>query len=143
MDIKDFEESFIEFYPHITIKRDNEYNERLDDEIDELYADICHFSGHDTEEGHQIGGYPLSLQNPVFYWWSLSDKQDVTGELDLIQEEVEACQKEFILLLQLSFSDSKITFMEYGGDGIAYFGIKKGDLENNRFDKAYIVCQNT
>lgn len=95
---------------------------------------------------HQIFGHPTAIQGTVRFWWALDyfgyNPEDVDS---LPSEEINKLKKEednFILLLQLNFSDSRIG-IDYFGESVAYFGIHKNDLDTLNFDNAVLVMQNT
>lgn len=138
-----FQEISLDFHQHYTLRKDNDYNSEIDDIIDDLSNDISEITGHNTDEGHQIGGFPFSLQNAVFYWWSLNEKKFVYNNINREQKkELAVLNEEFYLLFQINFSDRNTNFSDYGGDGIAYYGIKKKDLNELNFNNIYFVCQN-
>lgn len=131
-----FKECSLEFYPHINFRRDFEYNDSLDEILDDLYIKICEITGHPFEGVNQIGGYPLSLQNPVYYLWSKKKNKSISVE-SLYEKSLD-----FRLLLQIDFSDPHTDFYQYGGNGMAYFAIDKEDLMNRSFKDSFLTCQN-
>ena len=94
--------------------------------------------------GHQVLGHPHAIQGAVRYCWAikylgLENIDILTNEqIRLIKQE----EDKFILLLQLDFSDQKIT-IDYFGDSIAYFGIHQKDLKSKNFENVILVMQNT
>lgn len=93
---------------------------------------------------HQIFGHPKAMQGTVRFWWAMKylgyeniEKLSDTESLKIKEEE-----ENFILLLQLDFSDPKIEIDNFG-NSLAYFGIHKNDLLDRNFDKAVLVMQNT
>ena len=135
-----FKETYMEFYSHYTFKKDIEYNEYIDDVIDDTYNQVCEMNSHNPDGGHQIYGNPFSLQNPVFYWWAL--KEAKARGIALVEEQEALLEEEYTLLLQIDFADNNSDFHVYGADGMAYFGIKKQDLKNRNFNESKLVCQN-
>ncbi|MET0571083.1 MAG: YwqG family protein [Pedobacter agri] len=97
-----------------------------------------------TDIGHQILGHPNAVQGTVGFWWAA--KYLGIDHIDAIsQEEMDRINREedqFVLLLQLDFSDPKIG-IEHFGDSVAYFGIHEEDLAKENFDNVILVMQNT
>lgn len=95
---------------------------------------------------HQIFGHPAALQGTVRFWWSLQYHGYKTEDVDNLSSEIikkiKIEEDNFILLLQLSFGDSRIG-IDYFGESVAYFGIHKSDLKKLNFDNAILVMQNT
>lgn len=137
-----FKEAGMGFYPLLTFLRDYEYNEQIDDVLDELTIEIERITGHSREGGHQIGGHPFSLQNPVTLEWTNRRKSLILNKEKKLSLPSLNERHDHNLLLQLFFGDDKLDFSKYGGQGMAYYGISKRDLDNLRFNKSVLTCQN-
>lgn len=138
-------ELFINFYESYSFAM---YNEGITSEEIELIDDIkneIRYSVDDyTDIIHQVLGYPDAMQAPLQICWPLKysgteHEEQLSGDVyRKIMEEGE----DFILLLQLDFSDPKIEF-DYFGDSMAYFGIHKKDLQSGNFENVVLIMQNT
>ena len=94
--------------------------------------------------GNQILGYPQCIQNAMelecqlvtngLYCGDASGYDDPKGKL------LEEGTKDWILLLQVDSEEDK-TGMMWGDVGILYYWIKKKDLINKDFDKAWFILQ--
>jgi len=110
--------------------------------IEDIESNISDFEGYDI--GHQVLGHPKAIQGTVRFWWAV--KYLGLENIETLSEPEEEMAKQegdkFILLLQLDFSDPKIT-VDHFGDSVAYFGIHQHDLKNKNFDNVILVMQNT
>lgn len=101
-------------------------------------------TNYDYDISHQLLGHPQAIQGTVRFWWAIrylnfEEKEKYsTEELDQIQAE----EHNFILLLQINFSDPKIE-IDIFGDAIGYFGIHINDLKTKKFENTIFVTQNT
>ncbi|AZI26777.1 DUF1963 domain-containing protein [Pedobacter sp. G11] len=97
-----------------------------------------------TDIGHQILGHPNAVQGTVRFWWAA--KYLGIDHIDAITKEqmdrINQVEDQFVLLLQLDFSDPKIG-IDHFGDSVAYFGIHEEDLAKENFDNVILVMQTT
>jgi uncharacterized protein YwqG len=94
-------------------------------------------------EGEQILGYCSPIQADVTWDWSFSDLGFDTYDLsesDLAR--IDSIRPEFINLLQFSL-DNDVTGFKKIGISIGYFGIKRTDLKNKKFDRTILIFQDT
>lgn len=128
------------------IMEENNISEEESNSIDEIESEVFIKTNdiiYDIE--HQILGHPAAVQGTVRYWWAMKYLQldeyipRTKEEMKIIQDE----EENFVLLLQVNFSDPAIVGFDCFGDGIAYFGIHKKDLENNNFENVILIMQNT
>jgi uncharacterized protein YwqG len=86
----------------------------------------------------------MALQGTVKFWWA-AKYLEINTNTEISKEDMDRINwiaEDFILLLQIDFSDSKIEIDNFG-DSIAYFGIHKTDLINRDFSKVVLEMQNT
>jgi uncharacterized protein YwqG len=94
-------------------------------------------------EGEQILGYCMPIQADVTWDWAFSYLNFPTYELtDTDNKNIDEIRPDFINLLQFSLDNSQTGFNKIG-ISIGYFGIKKEDLKNKRFDKTILIFQDT
>lgn len=94
-------------------------------------------------EGEQILGYCSPIQTDVTWDWTFSYLEFDSYELsesDLAK--IDSVRPEFVNLLQFTL-DNNVTGFSSIGISIGYFGIKKIDLQNKRFDNAILIFQDT
>lgn len=94
-------------------------------------------------EGEQILGYCSPIQYDVTFDWAISDLGFKTydfSESDLAR--IDSIRPEFINLLQFSL-DNEVTGFKKIGISLGYFGIKKTDLKNKKFENAILIFQDT
>ena len=138
-----FKEAGMVFYPHYTILQKDEDDMEFIDLILEVHSEICELTNHNDDGGHQIQGFPFSVQDDASYSWAFRELGYTSYELTERQKYArDNLRKEFCLLLQIGFDDKNSDFSRYGGDGLAYFGITKSALEEKDFSKTRLVCQN-
>ncbi|WDF78367.1 YwqG family protein [Mucilaginibacter sp. KACC 22773] len=114
----------------------------IDDKISEddfdNYAEVA--SGVDN----QIFGYANYVQNPMELECQLVTNGlycgNSSGYEDPQRAELENGINDWILLLQIGSEDDK-TGMMWGDAGRLYYWIKKQDLKEKRFDKAWFILQ--
>jgi uncharacterized protein YwqG len=130
-------------YQESIIERNNITTSELEI-IDDIENEIRYSLENDYDIEHQLLGHPKAVQGTVRFWWAMNyleieqKEQFSKEEISKIHEE----EENFILLLQLNFSDPKINF-DYFGDSIVYFGIHKNDLQNKNFENVVLTIQNT
>ncbi len=113
-----------------------------------VYAEVIHCTRQDTAETeaarHQILGYPSPMQAPVALdcehaqrdYWKL-DRVQQAALRPLIREHVD----DWELLLQVDCDpDAKI---DWPGSGRVYYMIRRQDLVQRAFDRAWFVLQST
>jgi len=146
-----FDELFIDFFPHYNFPSYQSHERiNIDDENFELDEKICETQEFIDDinniasgsEGSKLFGNPQAIQGTVSFHWAikslgLSYHQFSDEELKKLRKK----EKQFILLLQVNFSDLDIT--DRFGDGILYFGIRKDDLIKRDFNKVELVFQST
>ncbi|MCC5915747.1 MAG: DUF1963 domain-containing protein [Cryomorphaceae bacterium] len=94
-------------------------------------------------EGGQILGYCSPIQADVTWDWAFSDLGFDTYDLsesDLAR--IDSIRPEFINILQFSL-ENEVTGFKNIGISIGYFGIKRADLKNKRFDETILIFQDT
>ncbi len=143
-------EVFIEFYSHYNFPSYQNYkileieekNIELDDQIEEIQDYINHITNHYSNNvGSQIFGNPQAIQGTVSFHWAADSLNLNYPFSDKEIKKIKKIEKEFILLLQIDFSDIKIT--EHFGDGVLYFGIREDDLIKRNFNNVELVYQST
>jgi len=146
-DIPAFPISFVEQFTFPSYQEDVIVKNNMTDEdlflMESLEMEVQSASAL-TDIGHQILGHPNAVQGTVRFWWAA--KYLGIDQIDAItQEQMDSINQEedqFVLLLQLDFSDPKIG-IEHFGDSVAYFGIHEKDLAKESFDNVILVMQNT
>ncbi|MCC5944534.1 MAG: DUF1963 domain-containing protein [Bernardetiaceae bacterium] len=88
---------------------------------------ICEVTGRDILSEHWLLGTPRSVENDVYQDWA--------------RYKEGSKPEEFVPLLQLGFADDDTNLSNYGGLGLAYWGITKQDLAERKFVEAVLVCQ--
>lgn len=113
----------------------------LDYITEELQDIIDEKTYHESENvGSQVFGNPQAVQGAVKFHWSLRDLGLKYPLSDSQIDKVRDKESDFVLLLQLDFSDFKIDGF---GDGVAYFGLKKEDLLKKNFNNVFFEYQST
>lgn len=124
----------------LPVRESLEIEEFDDDDEDNLWDFNEQFG---SGEGEQILGYCSPIQADVTWDWTFSDLEFDSYELsesDLAK--IDSIRPEFVNLLQFTL-DNDVTGFKNIGISIGYFGIKKTDLQNKRFDKAILIFQDT
>ncbi|WP_347921816.1 DUF1963 domain-containing protein [Pontimicrobium sp. SW4] len=144
------DEMFIDFYLHYNFPSYQNYKMleletrgiNLDEEIDEIQDFIDTNNNHFSNNiGSQLFGNPQAVQGTVSFHWAASALNLSYPFTDQDLKKINEIEKEYILLLQVDFSDINVT--ENFGDGMLYFGIKKEDLMRKDFDNVELVYQST
>lgn len=145
--ISSFEESTMQFYEHLTLRTELEYNDDFDDTLSDAQSIIDELNSHNGDGGNQLLGNPFDLQTPVKYVWAAAEAnynwENIPVPEDL-NELFERNGNKFALVLQIDFGDDdNPSFGGYGGNGICYFGIRRQNLIEGDFSKLYGVFQMT
>lgn len=96
--------------------------------LGEADALICGVTGRTPTDEYWMLGEPQTLESDVYKDWS---------EHALNGSEPE----DYMLLQQISFTDSSTNLFMFGNLGIAYWGITKEDLAEKRFENTVLICQ--
>ncbi len=124
----------------LPVRESLEIKEFNDEDEDNLWNFNEQFG---SGEGEQILGYCSPIQDDVTWDWTFSDLEFDSYELsesDLAR--IDSVRPEFVNLLQFTL-DNNVTGFSSIGISIGYFGIKKTDLQNKRFDKVILIFQDT
>lgn len=146
--IKEYSISFLEKYTfpsyqeHLIVQ-----NDLIPEDInfiEEVEYEVSTLINENYLFGHQIFGHPKAMQGTVRFWWAMKylGYEDVTKLSDIERLKINNEEENFLLLLQIDFSDPKIEINNFG-DAFAYFGIHKNDLQNRNFEKVVLVMQDT
>jgi uncharacterized protein YwqG len=145
-----FKECGIEFNEHYSLPSYQNYqiiengfsdeDENLLFEANEL---ICEITGANQDIGHQILGNANAVQGDVSYWWAYQNCNIENQVSEEKKTEIQKNEKEIILLLQVDMLDEIPEFHKFGANGGIYFGIKKQDLENKKFENTKFIIQNS
>lgn len=144
-----YNELFVEFFPHYNFPSYQSYervniedeNFELDEKIEEIQDFINDFNDIPSGSGSQLFGNPQALQGTVSFHWAIKSLGLSYQFSDDLLKNIRDEEEKYLLLLQIDFSDMKIT--EDFGDGVFYFGIKKEDLINYNFDNVELIYQST
>jgi len=95
--------------------------------------------GHFNEEVAKVTGRSLLSDD-----WILGEPYAL--QHDVFEEWVKwggGKPEEYELLLQVGFMDYNTNLFDFGDAGVAYWGIRKEDLQNQAFEKTVLTCQGT
>lgn len=156
-----FPEYALAFKKHVSLPGEYEYDQYVDfendedDDEDENAYDECRVAlGYDEaeldEENEEyitkLLGYPDVIQNPMEEECEYVSRGFYMGSClpGLVPEErakVEEAAKEWRLLFQMASVEEKDFDLMFDDVGSIYFWIKKEDLRNCNFDKAWLILQ--
>ncbi len=106
--------------------------------------DIDAYCNIEMPSENQMFGYPQVIQNAMELECQLVTNGlycgNASGYNDPRAKLLEEGAKDWILLLQIGSEDDK-TGMMWGDVGNLYYWIRKQDLENKAFDKAWMIVQ--
>jgi len=107
-------------------------------------SDVDSYCDIEMPSENQMFGYPCIIQNAMELECQLVTNGlycgDSSGYNDPRAKLLEEGAKDWLLLLQIGSEDDK-TGMMWGDAGNLYYWIRKQDLENKAFDKAWMILQ--
>lgn len=117
----------------------------LSDEQFDQYIDLC-ISVYESDAAHQLLGYPFPIQSDAMDLECQLVSNglycgDPSGYSHPSAKSLEPGRADWLLLLQLDSDDE--AGMEWGDDGMLYFWIKRGDLEEARFENCWMILQSS
>lgn len=130
----------VEFRPALSLPgwEEDRIEGLIQDEDSDNYSEVS------TGSNNQILGYANNIQGPMELECQLVTNGincgKASGYEDPRRAELERGKNEWILLLQIDSEDDK-TGMMWGDAGRLYFWIRKQDLINKDFDRAWFILQ--
>ncbi|MCK8143351.1 YwqG family protein [Flavobacterium sp. I-SCBP12n] len=112
-----------------------------------FYGKLDHLMEHIYESPQfedKVLGYDCSLQSSAEHFWPINYLNIKTwDEVDQRKEEIEKIKSDFVLLLEIDLFSNPSKLASYGGSPVVYFGIKREDLKNKKFDDIVVQFQDT
>ncbi|MEL7269700.1 MAG: YwqG family protein [Bacteroidota bacterium] len=147
-EVMHFDEVAINFKPSFSLPGWSSYLLRNRGElaaiIEDCKGELNEIMGREEDNYNQFLGHLQPVQGDLGYLWSKDYLYPEVETLSKTQiENIFAHESKVINLLQLDFENSESNFSEFGGNGIAYFGIKEEDLNNGDFSKVFFSIQST
>lgn len=144
----------VQFEPHISLPgygdKDEELGLSRDEDLDWDDFMECreNAGGDDNDEVTKLFGYPNVIQNPMeeeceacSSGFRQGNHEDYAAITDEQKKEIAEKAKDWMLLFQMSTIETDGYELMFGDCGSIYFWIRKQDLEERRFDKAWLVLQ--
>lgn len=139
----------VSFENHISIPDLESYG---DDSVDwDEYYECRSALGYEFDEMGEVTkllGYPDVIQNPmeeecerVTRGYGCGSPEDYEKIPEDEKDEIKAAAKEWTLLFQMGTVSTDDAEIMFGDCGHIYFWIKKSDLENCKFDNAWLILQ--
>lgn len=142
-----FDEVAIEFQPIFTLPGLGSHYLRENKEMAPIIED-CSIGFNNIFENddsyNQVMGHLRSIQADLAYIWA-KDTLFPEGKYlsDGRQLKIHQLESTLINLLQVDFGNSGNNFSDFGGNGVAYFGIVENELLNKNFDSVFFSIQST
>jgi hypothetical protein len=106
--------------------------------------DQLHEEGLRAAGGHQIGGWPILQQGPIWVECELASNGIYVGSPDGYQSDraIElrgTGAKDWVLLLQIESAD--VPHWMWSDGGTLYFTIRRSDIAEGRLERSWMVSQ--
>ena len=147
-------EMAVYFEPHVSLPgygdKDDELGLSSDEDLDWDEFDECrkNAGGDDKEELTKLFGYPDVIQNPMeeeceacSRGFRQGNSEDYAAITDAEKADIAEKAKDWVLLFQMSTIETDDYELMFGDSGSVYFWIRKEDLRERRFDKAWLILQ--
>ena len=144
----------VHFEPHVSLPGYGDKDEELglsrdeDLEWDEFMECRENAGGDDIEELTKLFGYPNVIQNPMeeeceacSRGFRQGNQEDYATISEAEKADIAEKAKDWILLFQMSTVDTEDYELMFGDCGSIYFWIRRDDLIERKFDKAWLVLQ--
>ena len=144
----------VDFEPHVSLPgygdNDDELGLSRDEDLDwdEFMECRENAGGDDIEELTKLLGYPNIIQNPMeeeceacSRGFRQGNQEDYKAISDAQKADITDKAKDWILLFQMSTIESGDFELMFGDCGSIYFWIRKKDLVERDFDKAWLILQ--
>ena len=144
----------VDFEPHVSLPGYGDNDELLgispDEDLDwDDFAECRETAGgDDNEDITKLFGYPNVIQNPMeeeceacsrgFRQGNQEDYQAITED---IKADIASKAGDWMMLFQMSTVETDGFELVFGDCGSIYFWIRKQDLKERRFDKAWLILQ--
>ena len=144
----------VEFEPHISLPGYGDNDELLgispDEDLDwDEFAECReNAGGDDIEDLTKLLGFPNVIQNPMeeeceactrgFRQGNSEDFKAITEDM---RADIAAKASDWIMLFQMSTIETEGFELMFGDCGSIYFWIRRQDLKERKFDKAWLILQ--
>ncbi len=148
-DVRVFDETALKFFKYYTLPDYHSFlirdgNEEIGSVIEDFKEEIYEMINLESDNYNQILGFPQSVQENVAYSWAFEKLGFKSHDLNTVEKDlIKKMESKYVNLLQIDFANSGTNFSEYGGDGVAYFGMHCEDLENGKFENCFLTIQST
>ena len=142
------------FEPHVSLPgygdNDDELGLSRDEDLDwDEFAECReNAGGDDLEDLTKLFGYPNVIQNSMEYeceactrGFRHGNQEDFQAITEQENADIIEKAKDWMLLFQMSTIETDGFELMFGDCGSIYYWIRKEDLKNRRFDKAWLVLQ--